>query len=73
MNSTTSPNRTYKLFNEDCLKWFDKYAEENIHLTFIDPPSDRERSIDFLMTISQRRTTGLNRIKCATYTSSNEC
>ena len=31
-------DRRYKLFNEDCLKWFDKYAEENIHLTFIDPP-----------------------------------
>jgi site-specific DNA-methyltransferase (adenine-specific) len=28
----------YKILKEDCLKWFDNYSEENIHLTFIDPP-----------------------------------
>lgn len=28
----------YKVLKEDCLKWFDNYSEENIHLTFIDPP-----------------------------------
>jgi len=28
----------YKILKEDCLKWFDSYSEENIHLTFIDPP-----------------------------------
>lgn len=28
----------YNILKEDCLKWFDNYLEENIHLTFIDPP-----------------------------------
>ncbi|MCW3128827.1 MAG: site-specific DNA-methyltransferase [Methanophagales archaeon] len=28
----------YKVLNEDCIKWLDNYSEENIHLTFIDPP-----------------------------------
>jgi site-specific DNA-methyltransferase (adenine-specific) len=28
----------YKILKEDCLKWFDNYSEENIHLTFVDPP-----------------------------------
>ncbi len=28
----------YKVVNEDCIKWLDNYSEENIHLTFIDPP-----------------------------------
>lgn len=28
----------YKILQEDCLKWLDNYSEENIHLTFIDPP-----------------------------------
>ena len=31
-------DRWYKILKEDCLKWFDNYSEENIHLTFIDPP-----------------------------------
>ncbi|MFQ6088045.1 MAG: DNA-methyltransferase [Candidatus Methanofastidiosia archaeon] len=31
-------NVWYKILEEDCLKWFDKYSGENIHLTFIDPP-----------------------------------
>ncbi|PXF50713.1 MAG: modification methylase [Candidatus Methanophagaceae archaeon] len=28
----------YKVLNEDCIKWLDNHSEENIHLTFIDPP-----------------------------------
>jgi 16S rRNA G966 N2-methylase RsmD len=31
-------NERYKILKEDCLKWFDSYSDENIHLTFIDPP-----------------------------------
>jgi len=31
-------DRWYKILKEDCLKWFDNYSEENIPLTFIDPP-----------------------------------
>lgn len=31
-------DRWYNILKEDCLKWFDNYLEENIHLTFIDPP-----------------------------------
>ncbi len=28
----------YKIVNEDCIKWLDGCSEENIHLTFVDPP-----------------------------------
>ena len=28
----------YKILKEDCFKWLENYSEENIHLTFIDPP-----------------------------------
>jgi DNA modification methylase len=28
----------YKIVNEDCIKWLDGCLEENIHLTFVDPP-----------------------------------
>lgn len=28
----------YKILKKDCRLWFDNYSEENIHLTFIDPP-----------------------------------
>ena len=48
----------YKVVNEDCLKWLDSHTEESIHLTFIDPPLDRERIIDFLMIINPKRDTG---------------
>lgn len=29
---------TYKIVQEDCLEWLNKCSEEEIHLTFIDPP-----------------------------------
>ena len=31
-------NATYKILKEDCLEWLNNYQEENIHLTFVDPP-----------------------------------
>ena len=37
----------YKIVNEDCLKWLDSYSEENIHLTFIDPPFRQGKNYRF--------------------------
>jgi len=31
-------NVWYKIINDDCLNWLENYSEENIHLTFLDPP-----------------------------------
>lgn len=28
----------YRIINEDCIKWLNNYSEENVQLTFIDPP-----------------------------------
>jgi len=37
----------YKIVNEDCIKWLDSYSEENIHLTFIDPPFRQGKNYRF--------------------------
>lgn len=37
----------YKILKEDCLKWFNNYSEENIHLTFIDPPFRQRKDYRF--------------------------
>ena len=40
----------YKVLNEDCIKWLDNHSEENIHLTFIDPPFRQGK--DYSLTMS---------------------
>ncbi len=37
----------YKIVNEDCLEFLDKYSERNIHLTFIDPPFRQGKNYRF--------------------------
>jgi len=37
----------YKVLNEDCTKWLDSYAEENINLTFLDPPFRQGKNYKF--------------------------
>lgn len=37
----------YKILNEDCLQWLDKQPDENIHLTFIDPPFRQGKNYRF--------------------------